>query len=440
MDEQKLESRLKEKLSESLSAESFKTWIEPMTIDYIRGKRVFLSVPNSFFRDWIIENYGEGIKGAIKEILGDEAEVEYLVRKDLEQREKRRFVEEKKSSQSMFNPKYTFENFVVGANNQFANAAALAVATNPGKTYNPLFIYGGVGLGKTHLLNAIGNFVLRHGKVPEDRVLYITAEVFTNELINALRYQKMDEFRNRFRRMNILLIDDIQFIAGKERTQEEFFHTFNTLYEGMKQIVVTSDKFPRDLENIEERLKSRFEWGLIADIQPPDIETKVAILNKKAEEENIRLPLDVAFYIASHTDDSVRSLEGCLKRLGLYASLNRAEITLDLAKTVMSAFLKKKAQPITVDMIIREVAKQFSVKPQNIISKKRVKSILLPRQIALYLARKYTDHSLMDLGKKFGGKDHATVIHSIKKISSEIEFNRELKTAVEKIEKNLKER
>ncbi|MCX7857313.1 MAG: chromosomal replication initiator protein DnaA [Deltaproteobacteria bacterium] len=440
MDTQKIESLLKEKLSESLSTESFKTWIEPIVVEELKQKKIVLSVPNAFFKDWIVENYGDGIKFILSQLIDPEVGIEYVVRKDLENKERKRFVHHEKKAPTMFNPKYTFDNFVVGSSNQFANAACLAVATNPGRTYNPLFIYGGVGLGKTHLLNAIGNFLLKHGNVEPEKICYITAEVFTNELINALRYQKMDEFRNRFRKMNVLLIDDIQFIAGKERTQEEFFHTFNALYEGMKQIVVTSDKFPRDLENIEERLKSRFEWGLIADIQPPDIETKVAILNKKAEEENITLPLDVAFYIASHTDDSVRSLEGCLKRLSLYSSINKVDITLDLAKSIMAGFLRKKEQTVTVDLIIKEVAKYFSIKPQDILSKKRTRSVLVPRQIALYLARKHTDHSLIDLGQKFGGKDHATVLHSIKKIKDELDFNRELKTAVDKIEKNLKER
>ncbi len=440
MDPQKIDELAKEKLSRLVGTDTFKTWLEPITVENVKEKKVTLSVPNSFFKEWVIENYQDKLKSVLEEIVGQDLSVEFIVRRETEGREKRRYLYQQEKSHTMFNPKYTFENFVVGASNQFANAAALAVATNPGKTYNPLFIYGGVGLGKTHLLNAIGNFVLKHGTVDPDKVCYITAEVFTNELINSLRYQKMDDFRNRFRKMNILLIDDIQFIAGKERTQEEFFHTFNALYEGMKQIVVTSDKFPRDLENIEERLKSRFEWGLIADIQPPDIETKVAILKKKAEEENIVLPLDVAFYIASHTDDSVRSLEGCLKRISLYASINKTEITLDLAKNIMGGFLRKKEQPLTVERIIREVAKYFSLKAQDIVSKKRARSVLVPRQIALYLARKYTDCSLVELGEKFGGKDHATVIHSINKIKEEINFNTELKNTVEKIEKMLKER
>ncbi|MHB8111079.1 MAG: chromosomal replication initiator protein DnaA, partial [Syntrophorhabdaceae bacterium] len=344
----------------------------------------------------------------------------------------------KQTHYSQFNPRYTFENFVVGSSNQFANAACLAVSTNPGKTYNPLFIYGGVGLGKTHLLNAVGNFLIGHGTTNPERICYITAETFTNELINSIRFEKMDDFRNRFRKMDIILIDDIQFIAGKERTQAEFFHTFNTLYDNMKQIVVTSDKFPRDIENFEERLKSRFEWGLVADIQSPDIETKVAILNKKAEQEKIDLPLDVAFFIATNSKDSIRALEGTLIRVGAYSSLNKMPITTDLVKQIMSHIIKEKNKEITIDMIIKEVCSHFSVTLTDIKSGKRIRSIMQPRQIAMYLSRRLTDSSLVSIGEKFGGKDHATVIHSIRKIESELDVKKELKSTVEKIVNKLK--
>ncbi len=353
-------------------------------------------------------------------------------------KKRKRFIVKKNASYSQFNPRYTFENFVVGSSNQFANAACLAVSTNPGKTYNPLFIYGGVGLGKTHLLNAVGNFVVKHGTINPERICYITAETFTNELINSIRFEKMDDFRNRFRKMDIILIDDIQFIAGKERTQAEFFHTFNTLYDNMKQIVVTSDKFPRDIENFEERLKSRFEWGLVADIQLPDIETKVAILNKKAEQEKIDLPLDVAFFIATNSEDSIRALEGTLIRVGAYASLNNTPITTDLVKQIMSHVMKEKNKEITIDMVIKEVCSHFSVNISDIKSNKRIRSIMHPRQIAMYLARKMTDSSLVSIGEKFGGKDHATVLHSIRKIESELNVKKELKSTVEKIIHKLK--
>ena len=280
------------------------------------------------------------------------------------------------SFQPIFNPKYTFDHFVVGASNQFANAACLAVANLPAKNYNPLFIYGGVGLGKTHLLHAIGNHILQHRILPDvKKICYISSEEFTNELINSLRYEKMDEFRNKFRRMDILLIDDIQFIAGKERTQAEFFHTFNSLYEARKQIVVTSDKFPKDIPNFEERLRSRFEWGLIADIQPPDIETKVAILRKKAEIENISLPNDVAFFLASQIDSNIRMLEGSLIRIGAFASLTKTPIDIQLAKEVLKNIIKPKEELISIDSIQKVVANLFNIKISDLKVKRKLRDM-----------------------------------------------------------------
>ncbi|MCX5802831.1 MAG: chromosomal replication initiator protein DnaA [Proteobacteria bacterium] len=431
-------SQIKPKIASIINEDSYKTWIEPLQfLDYRDGK-FSIVVPNAFFRDWVVENFEQILLALIKDTTKDDVRIEYVLKKEEKEDGKRGIVLKRPIQYNLFNPKYTFENFVVGASNQFANAASLAVTTNPGKTYNPLFIYGGVGLGKTHLLNAIGNFLLGHGKTNTDRICYITAEAFTNELINSLRYQRMEDFRNRFRKMDVLLIDDIQFIAGKERTQEEFFHTFNTLYDNMKQIVVTSDKFPRDIENFEERLRSRFEWGLIADIQSPDTETKVAILNKKAEIENIDLPLDVAFFIASNAEDSVRSLEGALIRIGAFASLNNVPVTIGLAKEVVGHILRDKKGVITIDMILKEVSSYFSIRASDIRSSKRTKSIMLPRQIAIYLSRKLTDCSLVSIGERFGGKDHATIIHSVKKIDNEIKVKKELKDAVEKIELRVK--
>lgn len=431
-------SQIKPKIASIINEDSYKTWIEPLQfLDYRDGK-FSIVVPNAFFRDWVVENFEQILLALIKDTTKDDVRIEYVLKKEEKEDGKRGIVLKRPIQYNLFNPKYTFENFVVGASNQFANAASLAVTTNPGKTYNPLFIYGGVGLGKTHLLNAIGNFLLGHGKTNTDRICYITAEAFTNELINSLRYQRMEDFRNRFRKMDVLLIDDIQFIAGKERTQEEFFHTFNTLYDNMKQIVVTSDKFPRDIENFEERLRSRFEWGLIADIQSPDTETKVAILNKKAEIENIALPLDVAFFIASNAEDSVRSLEGALIRIGAFASLNNVPVTIGLAKEVVGHILRDKKGVITIDMILKEVSSYFSIRASDIRSSKRTKSIMLPRQIAIYLSRKLTDCSLVSIGERFGGKDHATIIHSVKKIDNEIKVKKELKDAVEKIELRVK--
>lgn len=432
-------SQIKPKIASLVSEDSFKTWIEPLTFVELENSTCRIGVPNAFFRDWVTENFGSIISQLLKETVKEDVKIEYVLKRDEKiSEEKKRIVIKKNINYSQFNPRYTFENFVVGSSNQFANAACLAVSTNPGKTYNPLFIYGGVGLGKTHLLNAVGNFLVKHGTINPERICYITAETFTNELINSIRFEKMDDFRNRFRKMDIILIDDIQFIAGKERTQAEFFHTFNTLYENMKQIVVTSDKFPRDIENFEERLKSRFEWGLVADIQTPDIETKVAILNKKAEQEKIDLPLDVAFFIATNSEDSIRSLEGTLIRVGAYASLNQTPITTDLVRQIMSHVIKEKNKEITIDMVLKEVCAHFAITLTDIRSSKRIRSIMYPRQVAMYLARKMTDSSLVSIGEKFGGKDHATVLHSIRKIESELSVKKELKSTVEKIVKKLK--
>ncbi len=436
-------SQIKPKLATIISEDNYKTWIEPLSFHNYDNKVCSIIVPNAFFRDWVIKNFDSILVTLLKDTTKEDIQVEYILKKEeslLEKETKREksVVLKKQSPYNQFNPKYTFESFVVGSSNQFANAACLAVATNPGKTYNPLFIYGGVGLGKTHLLNAIGNFLIKHDNLSPERICYITAETFTNELINSIRFEKMEEFRNKFRKMDILLIDDIQFIAGKERTMAEFFHTFNTLYDNMKQIVVTSDKFPRDIENFEERLKSRFEWGLVADIQLPDVETKVAILNKKAENEKIDLPLDVAFFIASNSEDSIRSLEGTLIRVGAYSSLNNSPITIDLVKDIMGHIIKEKTKEITIDMILKEVSNYYSVTIQDIKSEKRIRSIMLPRQIAIYLSRKLTEASLVGIGEKFGGKDHATIIHSVKKIENEMKSKKELKSTVEKIEQRIK--
>ncbi len=431
-------AQIKPKMATMVNPEAYKTWLEPVEFGGMKENACVLVVPNSFFRDWVRENFESLIVSLLQEVGGEDLRIEYQIKKEQQAEEKKNVVLRKGTSYNIFNPLYIFENFVVGSSNQFANAACLAVANNPGKTYNPLFIYGGVGLGKTHLLHAVGNFIYSHGKAGVERICYIPAEVFTNEMINSIRYDKMEDFRNRYRKMDVLLIDDIQFIAGKERTQEEFFHTFNALYDTMKQIVVTSDKLPREIENFEERLRTRFEWGLIADIQKLDLETKVAILNKKAELNGTALPLDVAFFIASNVDDNVRSLEGSLVRIAAFASLRNSSITIDLTKEVMGHLISEKKKEITIDSIIKEVASYFSVKTTDIKSEKRVKSIMQPRQVAMYLCRRLTDSSLAGIGEKFGGKDHATIIHSVKKIEEEIKQNRSLKEIVEKLEAKIK--
>jgi chromosomal replication initiator protein len=336
---------------------------------------------------------------------------------------------------SNLNPKYTFENFVCGASNQFAHAAAQSVASNPASGYNPLFIYGGVGLGKTHLLVAIGNFIIQANK--KAKVCYYTSEKFMNELINCLRYNKMDLFRNKFRSMDVLLIDDVQFIAGKERTQEEFFHTFNSLHESHKQIVVTSDKFPKDIPGLEERLRSRFEWGLIADIQPPDIETKVAILKKKADMDSISLPDDVALFLASSSSTNVRELEGMLIRLGAFSSLTGNPIKLAMAQEVLKDIIVDKTKEISVEMIQKQVADHFKLKISDLKSDKRLKAVVVPRQIAIFLSRELTKCSYPEIGDKFGGKDHSTIIHSFKKIEGLINQNLDLKNTIETLRRTL---
>lgn len=431
-------SEVKSKIAGVISPDSFKTWIEPMELVDYRDGTCSIRVPNTFFRDWVRDNYEALVASFLEQSAGVTVKIEYVLQKEEEPADKRAVVVKRQVGYNIFNPLYTFENFVVGSSNQFANAAALAVANNPGKTYNPLFVYGGVGLGKTHLLHAIGNFVTGYGKVVPEKVCYIFAEVFTNEMINSIRYDRMEDFRNRFRKMDVLLIDDIQFIAGKERTQEEFFHTFNALYDNRKQIVVTSDKLPREIENFEERLKSRFEWGLIADIQALDLETKVAILNKKAEMNSIDLPLDVAFFIASHMADNVRNLEGSLIRIGAYASIHGLPMTIDLAKQVMGNMISEKKKDITIDGIIKEVADHFSVKIADLKSEKRVRSIMVPRQIAMFLSRKLTDASLAAIGERFGGKDHSTIIHSIRKVEEELKIKKEFKDTVNRIEERIK--
>ena len=433
-------------LKERVGQQNFDIWIKPIHFISAEGEKVELEVPNRFFKEWINEHYSVHIKEAVSLLTRVPCQLQFRIRnektngKDPVSQPLPNFEQHSHHpSQPIFTPKYTFDHFVVGASNQFAHAACLAVADSPAKNYNPLFIYGGVGLGKTHLLHAIGNHILQHRILPEVRkICYISSEEFTNELINSLRYEKMDEFRNKFRRMDILLIDDIQFIAGKERTQAEFFHTFNSLYEARKQIVVTSDKFPKDIPNFEERLRSRFEWGLIADIQPPDTETKVAILRKKAEMENILLPNDVAFFLASQIESNIRILEGSLIRIGAFASLTKASIDVQLAKEVLKNIIKPKEEFISIDLVQKVVSNFFNIKISDLKVKRKYKGYVLPRQIAMYLSRKLTNASLLEIGDKFGGKDHSTVLHSIKKIEQKMTQEPSFKEMIENLHGRIK--
>jgi chromosomal replication initiator protein len=434
-----------------LTPHTFTTWIQPLKFLDAKGNVVHLEAPNNFFREMVRENYLSMIEEAVSVILQSSAVVELGVSAKgkqetpangpLEQPEKvlppapdHRVNPDYCSN---LNPRYTFDTFVCGAGNQFAHAAAQAVANKPATSYNPLFIYGGVGLGKTHLLTAIGNHILNRNSAA--RICLYTSEKFMNEMINCIRYKKMEEFRNKFRSMDVLLIDDIQFMAGKEATQEEFFHTFNALHESHKQIVVTSDKFPKDMAGLEQRLRSRFEWGLIADIQPPDIETKVAILKRKSETDNICLPDDVALFLASSSTSNVRELEGMLIRLGAYASLTGNEITLTMAREVLKDIIVEKNREITVEMIQKFVSEFFNIKISDLKSDKRLKTLVVPRQIAIYLCRDLTKSSYPEIGDKFGGKDHSTIIHSFKKITKLVSSDPELKNTVETLRRGLLE-
>jgi len=430
-------------IKEQIGKQNFETWIKPISFVSRNKNEVVLDVPNKFFRDWLIEHYLEQMetilsslaKNNVKVVFGinDKSDGQASVEKPPKRDDKAR--DRAPANNNNLVAKYTFQNFVVGASNQFAHAACMAVANQPGEHYNPLFIYGGVGLGKTHLVNAIGHHAVaqRSGL----KVVYLSSESFMNELIASLRRDKMDEFKKKFRNVEILILDDVQFIAGKERTQEEFFHTFNSLYESHKQIVITSDKFPKEIPGIEDRLRNRFEWGLIADIQPPDMETRVAILQKKAEEEGVKLPQDVAMFLASHIDSNVRELEGSLTRLGAFASLTKATITVDLAKDVLRNTLKNAQREITVENIQKTICEYFNIKIGDLKAKRRTQNIALPRQVAMYLCRKYTETSFPAIGDKFGGRDHSTVIHASKTIERKIKEDPHMQTTIEKLERNL---
>ncbi len=434
-----------DKLKSKISDQNINTWIKPIQTKEILDDHIILEVPNKFIKDWVKENYNQIICETLYEISKTNFNIEIQINRNLKNKEIKTPKEpleetvknvENKSKNEFFeisniNPNYTFKTFVSGPSNQFAHAAALAVSNNPATTYNPLFIYGGVGLGKTHIIHAIGNEVLK--KNNNIKVCYYSSEKFTNELINSLRHAKMDEFRNKFRSIDILLIDDIQFIAGKKSTQEEFFHTFNALYESHKQIVVTSDKFPKEIPDLEERLRSRFEWGLIADIQSPDTETKQAILKMKADQNKIDLPEDVAYFLANSITSNVRELEGYLIRVGAYASLTSTPINLNMAKTILKDIIIENSKEITIEKIQKTVAEHFQIKAIELKSSKRLKNLVLPRQIAMYICRKLTDLSYPEIGTKFGGKDHSTIIHAIKKIDKKMEEDLHTRMTVEKL-------
>ena len=447
-------------LEKKVIRQTFETWLKPTRYSHAAGRTLYVRVPTPEFQH-IGDKYGDLIQEAIDgqslefdDVCFVTAEEDPSIppqRKDggfapvpahaptAPPQAAPRSAEQQQrfdwSSAAQLNPRYTFDAFVIGNGNQFARAAALAVAERPSRAYNPLFLYGGVGMGKTHLMHAIGHEVKR--RQPVASICYVSAEKFTNEMITSLRNDRMTSFRDRFRTVDVLLIDDIQFISGKERTQEEFFHTFNALHESNKQVVITSDRPPKELAEIEERLRSRFEWGLIADIQPPDLETKVAILQKKAESEHTNLPIDVAMFIAANVRTNVRELEGALTRLIAWCQHNGMEITLQSTQQCLKQFIDTQTRKISIDAIQKAVAEQFGMRVSELKQKNNSRAVVVPRQIAMYLAKSLTEASLPEIGRQFGGKHHTTVMHSIGKIDELRRTDKDLNRTINKLQETL---
>ena len=403
------------------------SWLRPCRLTAVEGDHVKIAAPNTYTRDWLHQHHTESLQAAAREVLGGNPRVSLDIDRDAPSPAPN--ATEPPVAAPGLSSRYTFDSFVVGNSNQFAQAACQAVAELPSRAYNPLFIYGGVGLGKTHLLHAVGHQIAR--LYPHLRLLYLSSERFTNDLINAIRYDRTAEFRAKYRTIDLLLIDDIQFISGKERTQEEFFHTFNDLYEARKQIVVSSDAAPKEIPDLEERLRSSFEWGLIADIQPPDFETRVAILKKKAEIERVRLPDDVAYLIAGRIKANIREIEGSLTRMIAFCSLSGRDMSVELAQEVLADLWGEEERVITMEHIQRKVAEFFGIKLSDMRAKNRTKSVAFPRQVAMYLSRQLTHASLSDVGRAFGGKDHTTVIHAVSKLQALIQEDPKLKQTID---------
>jgi chromosomal replication initiator protein len=431
-----------EAIGAKVGGQAFDLWFRPLKLVQFQDQNIILEVPNKFFKEWIEDHFPGIISETIKEFANKDVSVKFkvfdkkedpVIKKIETKQENRRA---KLASRGIFlSPKYTFDAFVVGASNQFAHAASRAIADAPGKAYNPLFIFGGVGLGKTHLMNAIGNKIIDQQN--NVKLLYAPAEQFTNEFVYSMRNDKMDEFKSKYRNLDILIIDDIQFIAGKSGTQEELFHTFNALYDTQKQIVFSSDRPPKDISPITERLRSRFSMGLIADIQIPDVETKMAILGKKSEMEGIELSEDVNFFLASKVKSNIRDLEACMIRLGAHSSLTGKVITVDMAKDILKDMIYDEEKALTVEYIQKTVCEYFGLKVQDIKAKKRTREIAFPRQVAMYLSKLLTGSSLNEIGKNFGGKDHSTVIHACKLIEerrkTDEEFDKKIEYLIKKI-------
>lgn len=430
-----------------LTEVSFNTWIKSITPISISKDIIRFGVPNQFTKEILENRYKDLIINSLKIITTKKYDLVFSVISeetiDIEETSERTVTKDSSNNpddtSTMLNPKYKFDSFVIGNSNRFAHAACLAVAEAPAKAYNPLFIYGGVGLGKTHLMHAIGHYILENN--PKAKVVYVSSEKFTNELVNSIKDDKNVEFRTKYRNVDVLLIDDVQFIAGKERTQEEFFHTFNELHENNKQIILSSDRPPKEIPTLEDRLRSRFEWGLIADIQPPDFETRIAILKKKADVEKLDIPNEVMVYIATNIKSNIRELEGALIRIVAFSSLTNKEISIDLASEALKDIISNKQnKQITIELIQDVVASYFNIRIEDFKSSRRTRNITYPRQIAMYLCRKLTDMSLPRIGEEFGGRDHTTVIHAYEKISGALKEDEELKYTIKEITKRFSQK
>lgn len=429
--------RASEQIAEKVGNSLFELWFKPMRLLQLKEQTAAIEIPNRFFREWIEDSFPGMVSEVLGKILGytvavkyRTAEAEDAALRRLDSRlESRRT---KLASRGIYlNPRYRFDTFVVGPSNQFAHAAAKRVGENPGYAYNPLFIYGGVGLGKTHLMNSIGNAIV--DRSPDMVVYYVSAEGFTNEVVSSIRHERMGEFKEKYRNVDVLLVDDIQFIANKTTTQEEFFHTFNSLYEKQRQIVISSDRPPLEISDITDRLRSRFSMGLIADIQAPEVETKLAILYKKASLERLTIPEDVAYFIATRVKSNIREMEGCLIKLGAHGSLTNMPIDLTMAKLVLKDLIVEEERPITIESILKAVCEYFGVKHQDLRAKKRTREVANARQIAMYLAKQFTNLSLTEIGGAFGGKDHSTVIYACRQIEEKRAKDENLNKSIENV-------
>lgn len=440
---EELWNKILETIKEELSPQAYNSWFSQTKVVKFGENELIISAPGDFCKDWLEKHYTGFIKNILKRTLNsdDNLKIEFRAvdqkfsapaRSALNHKKKTKKAEPfLKDDKLVLTPKYTFDSFVVGNGNRFAHAACLAVAQSPSKSYNPLFVYGGVGLGKTHLMQAIGRYITRQNS--KIKVLYISSEKFTNEMINSIRDDRTVAFRDKYRSVDVLLIDDIQFLAGKERTQEEFFHTFNTLYDSNKQIVITSDRPPKDIPTLENRLISRFEWGLITDIQPPDLETRIAILRKKAQAENLSVPTEVIDFIAEKIPSNIRQLEGALTKLVAFSFFTKKELSVSLAQDILKDIIPLENKKISIGQIQKAVTDYYTIKVNSLLSKKRTKDIVLARQVAIYLSRELTDLSLTSIGEAFGRRDHTTIIHSYTKIKNKIEKDKSFKGIIKNL-------